>query len=213
MNHFDFDANAMIAYKFNLPIGANELVNPGRTRDTAAQGYQMLCRMVLDFFDEKLKGDRDGARRLEAEVARTDGGVLTHEDALTAPPSAAEFLAIINKQGFEAATAIVDRYRREIPDDPMADQTLFNDLGYRLIAERRFQEAIGIMRLVTYAFPNSANAADSLADAYMATGQKQAARDALENALKLIAADSTMTPTNKAFMSRIEQEKLDQLKP
>ena len=43
-------------------------------------------------------------------------------------------------------------------------------------------------------------------------GQKRAAREALKNALKLIAADSTMTPTNKAFMTRIEQEKLDQLK-
>jgi dienelactone hydrolase len=211
MNHFDFDANAMIAYTFNLPIGPGELVNPDRTRGTAAQGYQILCHMVLDFFDEKLKSDRDGARRLQVDVARADGGVIKHEDAVTAPPSAVDFAAIISKQGFEAATAIVDRYRRETPDDPAVDQTVFNESGYRLIAEHRYQEAIGIMRLVVYAFPNSANAFDSLADAYLATGQKQAAREALENALKLIAADATMTPTNKAFMSRIEQEKLDQL--
>ena len=211
MNHFDFDADAMIAYKFSLPIGPGELVNPGRTRETAAQGYQILCHMVLDFFDEKLKSDRDAARRLQVDVARTDGGVLKHEDALTAPPSAVEFAGIMSKEGFAAATAIVDRYRREIPDDPVVDQTVFNDLGYRLIAEHRFPQAIGIMRLVVYAFPNSASAADSLADAYIAAGQKQAAREALQNALKLIAVDSTMTATNKAFMTRIEQEKLDQL--
>src|SRR5205085_568906 len=82
MNHFDFDSDAMIAFEFHLPIGPNEAVNPGRTRETAYRGYQSVCRMLLDFFDEKLKGDRGGAGRLLADVARADGGVLKHEDAL-----------------------------------------------------------------------------------------------------------------------------------
>src|SRR5947209_8312891 len=56
MNHFDFDSDAMIAFEFHLPFGPNEVVNPGRTRETAYRGYQDVCRMVLDFFDEKLKG-------------------------------------------------------------------------------------------------------------------------------------------------------------
>ena len=213
MNHFDFDAAAMIAYKFNLLIGPNELVNPGRTRATAALGYQNVCRMVLDFFDEKLRGDPGGRQRLLADVARASGGVLQHEDALTAPPAAVEFASIIRTHGFAAATAIVDRYRREIPDDPVVDQTVFNDVGYRLIAERRFPEAVGIMRLIVYAFPDSANAADSLADAYIAAGHNDLARAALQQSLKIIPRDASLNEANKQYLTKIEEAKLDQLKP
>ena len=106
MHHYDFDSDAMIDYEFHLPIAPNEMANTGRTRETAYRGHQDLCRMVLDFFDAKLKGDRGGADRLRADVARADGGVLQHEEALTPPPSANEFATIIVQCGFVAATAV-----------------------------------------------------------------------------------------------------------
>ena len=212
MNHYDFDADAMLAYHFHLPIGPNELVNPGRTRETAARGYGNVCRMMLDFFDDKLKRDPSGRQRLANDVTRSDG-VWQHEDLLPPPPSALEFAAIISKQGFEAATAIVDRYRREVPGDPIVDQTVFNDAGYRLLAAGSFDEAIGLMRLIVYVYPDSANAADSLADAYIAAGEIEQARAALHQALALIARDSSLNEANKQTMAKIEQAKLDQLKP
>lgn len=213
MNHFDFDSEAMIAYEIKLPFGPTEMANPGRTRETAYRGYQSVCQMVLDFFDEKLKGDRSGAERLRADVARADGGVLKHEDAQPAPPSGAEFVTIISGRGFDAATALVDRYRRELPDEVIVDQDEFSNVGYRLIAERRFAEAIGIMRLVVYAYPDSANAADSLADAYIAAGQNEQARMALQQSLKVIPRDSSLSEANKQWMIKLEQAKLNQLKP
>ena len=132
---------------------------------------------------------------------------------MTAPPAAVEFASIIRTHGFAAATAIVDRYRREIPDDPVVDQTVFNDVGYRLIAERRFPEAVGIMRLIVYAFPDSANAADSLADAYIAAGHNDLARAALQQSLKIIPRDASLNEANKQYLTKIEEAKLDQLKP
>src|SRR5947209_6468846 len=213
MNHFDFDSDAMIAFEFHLPFGPTEMANPGRTRETAYRGYQSVCQMVLDFFDEKLKGDRSGAERLRTDVARADGGVLKHEDALTPPPSGAEFVTIISGRGFDDATALVDRYRREIPDEMVVDQNEFGNVGYRLIAERRFQEAIAIMRLVVYAYPDSANAAGSLPDAYLAAGQNDLARVALQQSLKVIPHDSSLSEANKQWMMKFEQTKLDQLKP
>ncbi len=213
MNHFDFDSDAMIAFEFHLPFGPTEVAHPGRTRETAYRGYQSVCRMVLDFFDEKLKGDPNGAERLRADVAHADGGVLKHEDALTPPPSGVEFAALIAEQGFDAATALVDRYRREIPDEVVVDQDVFSNVGYRLIAERRFPEAIGIMRLIVDAYPDSANAADSLADAYIAAGQSDLARATLQRSLKVIPRDSSLNETNKQWMTKLERAKLDQLKP
>src|SRR5205085_5128910 len=211
MNHFDFDSDAMIAFEFHLPFGPTEMANPGRTRETAYRGYQSVCQMVLDFFDEKLKGNRGGAERLRADVARADGGVLKHEEALMPPPSGVEFVTIIAQHGFDAATALVDHYRREIPDEMVINQDEFSNVGYRLIAERRFPEAIGIMRLIVYAYPDSANAADSLADAYIAAGQRDLARATLQKSLKVIQRDSSLSEANKEWMTKLEQTKLDQL--
>jgi tetratricopeptide (TPR) repeat protein len=213
MHHYDFDSDAMIAFTFQLPIAPNEIDNSGRTRETAFRGYQDVCRLVLDFFDEKLKSDPAGKERLRGDVARTDGGVLKHEDALTPPPSGKDFVEWISRQGFDFATALVDRYRREVPDEPVIEQNVFNDLGYRLIAEGRFPEAINIMRLIIYAYPKSANAVDGLADAYIAAGQKDLARATLQQALKLIPDDSSLNEANRQFLTKVEQAKLDQLKP
>jgi hypothetical protein len=69
------------------------------------------------------------------------------------------------------------------------------------------------MRLVLYAYPNSANAADGLADTYIAAGQKDLARGTLQYALKLIAGDSSLNEGQKQSLLRGEQAKLDQLKP
>ena len=211
MHHNNFHSDATIAFEFHLPIGPSEADNSGWTRETAYRGYQIVCQMVLDFFDDKLKGDHAGANRLLADVARAEGGVLKHEDASTPPPSGVEFSALITNRGFDAAIAIVDRYRREIPDEPVVDQDEFNDLGYRLIAERRFAEAIGMMRLIVYAYPNSANAADGMADAYIAAGQKELARATLQQALKLIPGDSSLNEATKQWMTKNEQGKVDQL--
>jgi dienelactone hydrolase len=213
MNHFDFDSDAMIAFEFQLPIGPTETANPGRTRESASRGYQNVCRMLLDFFDDRLKGDRRGAERLKADVARAEGGKLKHEDAATPPPSANEFADIIDRRGFDAAVALLDRYRRELPDETVVDADVFNGLGYRLIAARRFPEAIGIMRLVAYAHPDSANASDSLADAYIAAGQTDLARAALQQSLKVIPRDPSLNEANRQYMTKVEQAKLDQLRP
>jgi tetratricopeptide (TPR) repeat protein len=167
----------------------------------------------MDFFDEKLKRDRAGHDRLLADIKQVDGGVLKHEAALTPPPSAAAFSALIVERGFDTATALVDRYRREIPDEPVIEQNVFNDFAYRLIAESRFTEAISMMRLLVYVYPKSANAVDGLADAYIAAGRKELARATLQQVLKLIPDDASLNESNKQYMTKVERAKLDQLKP
>jgi tetratricopeptide (TPR) repeat protein len=58
-------------------------------------------------------------------------------------------------------------------------------LGYRLLGEKRLPEAIQIFRLAVEASPRSANAYDSLGEAYAAAGDKAAAIGAYEKALAL----------------------------
>ena len=61
----------------------------------------------------------------------------------------------------------------------------FNDFGYFLLREKHVDEAIRMFQMNIEAFPASANAQDSLGEAYEIAGNKPAAAAAYERALKL----------------------------
>jgi tetratricopeptide (TPR) repeat protein len=60
-----------------------------------------------------------------------------------------------------------------------------NQYGYRLLAAKRYAEAIDIFKINAEKFPASANAYDSLAEAYMKDGQKDPAIRHYEKSLEL----------------------------
>jgi tetratricopeptide (TPR) repeat protein len=60
-----------------------------------------------------------------------------------------------------------------------------NSLGYRLLGQEKFDEAIRIFTLNVERFPNSGNVYDSLAEAYMNKGDKEAAIKNYEKSLEL----------------------------
>lgn len=65
------------------------------------------------------------------------------------------------------------------------DEGELNSLGYKLIAAKKFKEAIGIFRLNTEAFPRSGNAFDSLAESYVHDGDNAQAVANYRKALQL----------------------------
>jgi tetratricopeptide (TPR) repeat protein len=60
-----------------------------------------------------------------------------------------------------------------------------NALGYRLLGEGRSAQAIQAFRINTRAYPNSANAFDSLGEALAAAGERAAAIAGYRRALEL----------------------------
>ncbi|HEX6434323.1 MAG TPA: hypothetical protein VFZ87_08760 [Gemmatimonadales bacterium] len=69
----------------------------------------------------------------------------------------------------------VRRYRayRADPRHRYADtQTQLNDLGYRLLEQKRFDAAIAILQLNAAEYPRSANVYDSLGEAYLRAGRR-----------------------------------------
>jgi tetratricopeptide (TPR) repeat protein len=62
-----------------------------------------------------------------------------------------------------------------------------NDKGYDLLGGGKTNEAITIFELGVIAFPRSANAFDSLGEAYMGVGNKKLAIENYEKSLKLDA--------------------------
>jgi tetratricopeptide (TPR) repeat protein len=75
-----------------------------------------------------------------------------------------------------------------------------NAYGYELLAAGQYAEAIDILRINTEKFPNSANAFDSLAEAYMRNGQTNLAIQYYEKSLKL-------NPENSNAVEKIKELK------
>jgi len=97
--------------------------------------------------------------------------------------------ATIASQGIDAA---VGQYHQLEATQPAAynfDQRELNSLGYELIRDRRFKEAIRVFALNVEAYPRSSNAYDSLGEAYMADGDKAQAIANYKIALSLDAAN------------------------
>jgi len=65
------------------------------------------------------------------------------------------------------------------------DQWILNQVGYDLLNERRFDEAIQILKLNTKQFPNESNPYDSLGEAYMLKGDDELAIKNYEKSLAL----------------------------
>ena len=147
------------------------------------------------------------------DARQVAGATVTHERALPSPPSASEFVTLIGDKGFGAAVQIVDRLRRDEPGERIVDERAMNSFGDSMVGERRFNDAIGVLRLVAYVYPDSANAEDSLGDAYLAAGQKELALVAYQKALDLASADPRFDLETRKSFAKDEQMKIEQLKP
>jgi CubicO group peptidase (beta-lactamase class C family) len=96
--------------------------------------------------------------------------------------------ARLRSGGIDAALA---EYRRIQEAQPAATpEKLLNDLGYSLLTQARFKDAIRAFRQNIAAYPTSANVYDSMGDAYLADGHPTAARDAYRRATELDSTNS-----------------------
>lgn len=96
-----------------------------------------------------------------------------------------EMLPIILNEGIDPA---IDKYRElktGKPDVYNFDENQLNSFGYTLLGENRNADAVKIFELNVEIFPDYANGFDSLGDGYMATGDKQKAKEAWQKAVEL----------------------------
>ncbi len=210
MRHGFFSNWSTIAHRFTRDEPADE---HGFTFTTGYQGYMLANRITLDFLDAHLRNQSEGMQRLTDDVSRSTGSPPQFVAAIPAPPTAAELLAIVERDGYEAGQALVARFRSQSPGDTIVREGLFNAAGYQLMADRRIASAIDVLQLVTYAYPESQNAEDSLGDAYLAAGRRDAARAAYQRSADLAATDPSIAPQNRASVRTAELAKVNALAP
>ena len=82
---------------------------------------------------------------------------------------------------------VVVRLRERNPKSRLASEPTINNLGYALLARKKFADAVAVLRMNTADFPNSANAFDSLGEALFKAGD---AGGAVENYKKAVELDA-----------------------
>lgn len=196
MLHQDFSSFPMFA--------TQSAATQTRTPETAKRGYQILCRYVLNFFNAHLKRD---ARGLEF-ISRTpeEKGIVGNlakfeiRGGIQPPPTEERFLRVMEQEGLAQAVRLYNESRAREAQQPIFTENFLNQLGYRLINQNRLPQAIEIFKLNVEAYPSSANVYDSLAEAYLLSGNK-------ELAIKFYEKSIELNPENRGAIEALKKLK------
>lgn len=108
-----------------------------------------------------------------------------------------------------AAIARLNELRRTHPTSYLVQERTLNGLGYALMGENRVADAVTILELVASTYPDSANAHDSLGDAYEAAGRKE---DAIRESERALALLDRVQGQQRDAIKRSAEDKLARLR-
>ena len=187
MFHTSFTTDPMIIRRFPTTI-------LGIDPEIGVRGYQVVCRYVLNFLNAFLKSENGGLKFLSSKPESTgipEGVVRTRfVKGLEAPPTEPEFARIVAQEGLQRAIEIYNRLKKAEPQQEIIKESILNNLGYEYLANRQLAQALDIFKLNVEAHPKSGDAYDSLAEAYMVSGDKSLA-------IKFYKRSVELNPNNK----------------
>lgn len=95
------------------------------------------------------------------------------------------FGEILESEGTDEGLAFYSEMQVKAPHPLIKNDFLLNRLGYRLMGQGKSEEAIAVLRLVVAMDSSSANGHDSLAEAYLAAGERELAAEHARRAIAL----------------------------
>ena len=98
---------------------------------------------------------------------------------------AAALIAMVQGQDTEKLRNVVHEFRRKHPDSRLGSEQSVNALGYNLLGQKKYAEAIAVLRMNTEDFPKSANTWDSLGEAQFKSGDVAHAWESYAKALEV----------------------------
>jgi tetratricopeptide (TPR) repeat protein len=139
---------------------------------------------------------RGDSKRMEINDAIIN---IIHGKPYTLPkmPIADKVYDRISKEGIKNGLAYYDSLKTDSRNYDFSEPQL-NSLGYRLLSDKKYKEAVEIFKLNTVAFPESSNAFDSLGEAYYHAGDIPTAIKCYEKALEI-------DPTNLSSINMLKK--------
>jgi hypothetical protein len=127
------------------------------------------------------------------------------------PITPVRLLDLIEEKGWSAGAAALDAAATQSADSAVLDPASLDMLSSHLLQAKRPNDAVALLRWTAAKHPEMAGLQDSLADAYVAVGDKEAARGATKLSLELAARDSSLTPEQRDALTKAAADRLKQL--
>ncbi len=203
-SHGQFSSYAVLGIKDAVPGYWGPVEgNPGAL-------YEAICRLSLDFFDAYVRQDSSALKRLrEAGGSSIPAGTdikVEFKEGQTRPPSEAGLVHLIIEKGVGEARPIIDRARAADPGQTLCGEGVLNWLGYHFLYWwGREREAVEVFELNVSFFPDSANAHDSLGEAYLANGDIDKGLASYRKSLELNPQNKTAAEIIKKYEKRREK--------
>jgi tetratricopeptide (TPR) repeat protein len=162
-----------------------------------------ICRNARLFFDAYLKDDKESLITLTQRSFNNDlsDSIMTvdYKEGVATPPRFAGLVHSIISVGLKEVNREIEELLKTHASQDLFDEEVLNWLGYHLLYWwDRPQEALDVFKLNTELFPNSANASNSLGEAYLTLGDK-------ENAILSYRKSLQLNPQNKNAEAKLKQ--------
>lgn len=197
-NHGEFTSYAMFGLRDALPGYW------GPWKAEAPQRYNMICRNVLAFFDAYLKNDLMVLEKLKTNQMQEENPLkIEYKQGQKAPPSESVLVHSIIQQGINEARPVIEDARNAYPESILISEPVLNWLGYHFLYWwGREDEALEVFRLNSWLYPDSANAYDSLGEAFFILGDTESAMGCYKKSLELDPKNTNATEMLKRLMKR-----------
>ena len=147
-------------------------------------------------------------------VLASTPGALPVTNGIPISPSILSRLRDVDQPGGAAAAiAAATLPRTGSPGEPQLPEYFVNQLGYEHMLMKDYPGAIDLMKLNAVTYPHSPNTMDSLADVYLAAGDRASALAAAKRTLALLDKDTVDTAARKADLRVAAEAKITQLSP
>ena len=167
--------------------GSAKFMKADYTRADGTTGYAWVARYSVHFLDAYLKHDASAIDWLKKTPAENGAPLhfltATFRAGSGSPATFDSFREELHRSGFDHAAEIYAAFQKQDSAFKL-DEGAINSWGYDLLSANHLPEAISVFKFNVSLNPNSGNVYDSLAEAYMKTGDKQQAVEMYKKSLE-----------------------------
>jgi dienelactone hydrolase len=192
----------MTQYSLLAAMRADSAISPD-----VPKVYARVCERTCSFFATEL-GDSTSPPTVQSDYT---GFTVAHREGSVPPPNSEQFRQILQVNGATRAAELWAQYNLAASDPPLIAESVLNNMGYGLLRADAGVDAITVFRMCAEAYPNSANAWDSYAEACLNTGDEARALELYRRALEVLPQDTTTSPDLKEQIRSHATEAIERL--